>query len=92
MRPQLFSGGLTSFSATDKNIPGVVQQIAMPGIEVYEQRLRSCEREIRNLVEMAADPSQPPDQLELIRDLTRSAQAELRLRELVLAWARGDAA
>ena len=59
----------------------------MPDVVVYEERLASCTREIANLSRMALDPNQPPDQLDLIRNLERSARAELRLREMVLALA-----
>jgi hypothetical protein len=41
--------------------------------------LASVRQEIRNLVVMGLDPNQPPDQASLIRNLERSARAELRL-------------
>ena len=55
-----------------------------------ERNIECCRREIRNLVVMGMDPSQPPDQLELIRNLERSARAELRLRVVALRYATGQ--
>jgi hypothetical protein len=49
--------------------------------------LASVRQEIRNLVVMGLDPNQPPDQASLIRNLERSARAELRLRVLALRYA-----
>ena len=49
--------------------------------------LASVRQEIRNLVVMGLDPTQPPDQAALIRNLERSARAELRLRVLALRYA-----
>jgi hypothetical protein len=37
---------------------------------------------------MGMDPSQPPDQAALIKELERSARAEMRLRTMALAHAR----
>ena len=56
----------------------------MPAIKELERKIECCRREIRNLVVMGMDPSQTPDQLELIRNLERSARAELRLRVTAL--------
>jgi hypothetical protein len=49
--------------------------------------LASVRQEIRNLVVMGLDPNQPPDQASLIRNLERSARAELRLMVLALRYA-----
>lgn len=59
----------------------------MPAIKELERNIECCRREIRNLVVMGMDPSQTPDQRELIRNLERSARAELRLRVLALQYA-----
>ena len=59
----------------------------MPAIKELERNIECCRREIRNLVVMGLDPNQPPDQAALIKDLERSARAELRLRVLALRYA-----
>ena len=59
----------------------------MPAIKELERNIECCRREIRNLVVMGMNPSQTPDQLELIRNLERSARAELRLRVTALRCA-----
>ena len=48
----------------------------MPAIKELERNIECCRREIRNLVVMGMNPSQTPDQLELIRNLERSARAD----------------
>jgi hypothetical protein len=53
----------------------------MSVIDELQKNVDSVRRELRNLTVMGMDPSQPPDQLELIKNLERSARAELRLRE-----------
>ena len=42
---------------------------------------------VRQEMVMGLDPNQPPDQAALIKDLERSARAELRLRVLALRYA-----
>ena len=61
--------------------------VVMPAIKELERNIECCRREIRNLVVMGMNPSQTPDQLELIRNLERSARAELRLRVTALQCA-----
>ena len=58
--------------------------VVMPAIKELERKIECCRREVRNLVVMGMNPSQTPDQLELIRNLERSARAELRLRVTAL--------
>ena len=58
--------------------------LVMPAIKELERNIECCRRAIRNLVVMGMNPSQTPDQLELIRNLERSARAELRLRVTAL--------
>src|SRR5262245_5973162 len=53
-------------------------------------KLDSVRREVRNLTVMGLDPSQPPDQAALIKELERSARAEMRLRTMALAHARAN--
>jgi hypothetical protein len=51
--------------------------------------LDSVRREVRNLTVMSLDPNQPPDQATLIKQLERSTRAEMRLRSMALAHAKG---
>jgi hypothetical protein len=48
----------------------------------------SVRREVRNLTIMGMDPNQTPKQIELIKDLERSARAEVRLRSMALVRAK----
>jgi hypothetical protein len=52
--------------------------------------LDSVRRKVRNLRVMGMDPSQPPDQAQLIKQLERSARAEMRLRTMALDYAKGE--
>ena len=52
-------------------------------------KLDSVRREVRNLTVMGMDPSKPPDQAALIKELERSARAEMRLRTMALEHAKG---
>ena len=47
-------------------------------------------REVRNLTVMGMDPKQTPEQAALIKELERSARAEMRLRTMALAHAKGE--
>jgi hypothetical protein len=49
-----------------------------------ERKLASVRQEISNLVAMGKDPSQPPDQLELIHQLERSARDTWASRALTV--------
>jgi hypothetical protein len=60
----------------------------MDDIDLLEAKLASIVREVRNLTVMGMDPSQPADQLAVIRDLEQSARAEQRLRKKALDYAR----
>jgi hypothetical protein len=59
----------------------------VPTLAELQAKLDSVRREVRNLTVMGMDPSQPPDQAALIKELERSARAEMRLR-MALAHAR----
>jgi hypothetical protein len=52
--------------------------------------LGSVRREVRNLTVMGMDPSQTPEQTSLIKQLERSARAEMRLRTMALEYAKGE--
>ena len=45
---------------------------------------------VRNLTVMGMDPSQTPEQAALIKQLERSARAEMRLRKMALEYAKGE--
>jgi hypothetical protein len=61
----------------------------MPTLAELQAKLDSVRREVRNLTVMGMDPSQPPDQAALIKQLERSARAEMRLRTMALEYAEG---
>ena len=62
----------------------------MPTVAELQAKLDSVRREVRNLTVMGMDPSQPPDQAALIKELERSARAELRLRKMALDYVKGE--
>ena len=61
----------------------------MPTIDELQAKLDSVRQEVRNLTVMSIQPHQPLDQLALIKNLERSARAELRLRVMALEHAKG---
>ena len=60
----------------------------MPTLAELQAKLDSVRREVGNLTVMGMDPSQPPDQAALIKQLERSARAEMRLRTMALEHAK----
>jgi hypothetical protein len=62
----------------------------MPTLAELQAKLDSVRREVRNLTVMGMDPSQPPDQAALIKELERSARVEMRLRTMALEHAKGQ--
>jgi hypothetical protein len=56
-------------------------------IQELERKFRSVRREVRNLTVMRMDPSQPADQLTVIKQLEISARAEQRSRKMALDYA-----
>jgi len=61
-----------------------------PTLAELQTKLDSVRREVRNLTVMGLDPSQPPDQAALIKELEQSARAEQRLRKMALDYAKGE--
>ena len=55
-----------------------------------QTKLDNVRREVRNLTVMGMDPSQTPGQAALIKELERSARAEMRLRSMALEYAKGE--
>jgi len=64
----------------------------MPTLAELQSKLDSVRREVRNLTVMGLDPNQTPEQAALIKELERSARAEMRLRTRALAHAKGHSA
>jgi len=64
--------------------------LPMPTLAELQAKLDSVRREVRNLTVMGLDPNQPPDQAALIKELERSARAEMRLRRMALEHAEGE--
>jgi hypothetical protein len=62
----------------------------MPTLAELQAKLDSVRREVRNLTVMGMDPSQTPGQAALIKELERSARAEMRLRTMALEHARAE--
>jgi hypothetical protein len=62
----------------------------MPTLAELQAKLDSVRREVRNLTVMGMDPSQPPDQAALIKELERSARAEMRLRTMAREYSKGE--
>ena len=60
-----------------------------PTLAELQTKLDSVRREVRNLTVMGMDPKQPSDQAALIKELEQSARAEMRLRSMALAHAKG---
>src|SRR5262245_36803149 len=63
---------------------------AIQTLAKLQTELDSVRREVRNLTVMGLDPGQPPDQAALIKELERSARAEMRLRTMAFAYARAN--
>src|SRR5262245_14369562 len=63
---------------------------ATPTLAELQAKLDSVRREVRNLMVMGMDPSQPPDQAALIKELEQSARAETRLRTMALEYAKDE--
>jgi hypothetical protein len=62
----------------------------VPTLAELQTKLDSVRREVRNLTVMGMDPNQTPEQAALIKELERSARAEMRLRTMALAHAKGE--
>jgi hypothetical protein len=60
----------------------------MPDIETLERELRAVRQEVRNLQVLAMRPNQSAEKLELLRNLERSARAEVKLRLKALNQAK----
>jgi hypothetical protein len=60
----------------------------MPDIETLERELRAVRQEVRNLQVLAMRPNQSAEKLELLRNLERSARAEVKFRLKALNHAK----
>lgn len=59
----------------------------MLDLQKLQQDLKDTRQEVRNLTVMAMHPDLLPKEVELVRNLERSARAEVKLRQKHLAWA-----
>jgi hypothetical protein len=57
----------------------------MPDLPTLQQELKDARQEVRNLQVLGMDPSLPAHKAELVRNLERSARAEVKLRLKALA-------
>jgi hypothetical protein len=60
-----------------------------PSAKQQEKDLASTRQEVRNLTVMALRPDLSPEKRELIRNLERSARAEVKLWVKALVYQRG---
>lgn len=58
----------------------------MPNIDQLRQKLSDAKREVRNLTVMGLRPDLTPRKRGIIKQLERSARAEVRLRVKALNW------
>src|SRR5262247_1444830 len=56
--------------------------VAVPALAELQTKLDGVRREVRNLTVMGMDPRQSAQQAALIKELERSARAEMRLRTI----------
>jgi hypothetical protein len=60
----------------------------MLDLKVLHQKLEAARREVRNLTVMQMRPDQSSEKLEMLRDLERSARAEVKARLLAIEHAQ----
>lgn len=58
----------------------------MSSIEELRRKLKDAEQEVRNLTVMGMRPDLTPEKRDIIKQLERSARAEVRLRVKALNW------
>src|ERR1700744_4044399 len=56
----------------------------MKSIEAHRTNLADARQRVRNLTVLGMDPSLPPDKLAVVKNLERSARAEVELRQKAL--------
>jgi hypothetical protein len=62
----------------------------MPDLPTLERKLCAARQEVRNLQVMAMRPNLSAERRVLIRDLERSARAEVKLRIKAIAYAKSQ--
>lgn len=60
----------------------------MKDMAAPEQELKDTRQEVHNLQVMAMRPGLPAEKLELLRNMERSARAEVKLRLKAIAYAK----
>jgi hypothetical protein len=63
----------------------IEHRAAMPDLKTLQTKLAGVRQEISNLQVMQMRPGQSPEKLEVLKQLERSARAELKLRQKALA-------
>jgi len=58
----------------------------MYNLQTLRRKLADTRREVRNLIVMGMRPQLTPEKAEMIRNLERSARAEVKLRQKHLAY------
>lgn len=56
----------------------------MPSVEELRQKLKDAQQEVRNLTVMGMRPDLSHEKREIIKQLERSARAEVSLRQMAL--------
>lgn len=62
----------------------------MPDLKILQTKLADARQEVRNLTVMQMKPGYSAEKLELLRNLERSARAEVKLRVKALEWAQSQ--
>jgi hypothetical protein len=60
----------------------------MPDLPTLERELKGVRHEVRNLQVMQLRPGQAAEKLALLKELERSARAEVKLRLKAIAYAK----
>jgi hypothetical protein len=60
----------------------------MPDLKTLQQDLADTRQEVRNLQVIAMRPDLPAEKLELVRNMERSARAEVKLRLKAIEYAK----
>jgi hypothetical protein len=63
-----------------------IEIYAMTDLKQAEQELKNVRQEVRNLTVMGMRPNLLPAEVELVKNLERSARAEAKLRRRYVAW------
>ena len=62
----------------------------MPDLQTHQRLLDGVRQEVRNLQVLQMRPGHSPEKLEFLRNLERSARAEVKLRQKALQYAKAN--